>query len=58
MESVDPENIIPEENRVIESPRLMNIPYFLPQKNWRGTKMIGVGEENIRPLISIFLPYP
>ena len=52
MESADPENIIPEENGVIASPRLMNLPHFLPWTNWRGTEMLGVGEDNTRPSIT------
>ena len=46
MESEDPETKIPEEKRVIASPRLMNPPYFLLLTKCRGTTIIGVGEEN------------
>ena len=49
MESADPETTIPEEKRVIASPRLMNPPYFLLLIKCRGATMIGVGEENTRP---------
>ena len=50
-------NIIPEEKGVIAIPRLMEPPYFLPRMNWRGTTMIGVGEDNTWPSITRVLDH-
>ena len=48
MESADPETTMSQEKGTIASPRLMNPYYFLPRTNWRGTKMLGVVEDNTR----------